>query len=84
MIVLSGQDHGPTRSANAVGDEGAIKPHSLFRQPINVGRFVPIAAVRTDRLIGVVIGHDEQNVGAGVGSGADRCGGEETADEKQK
>ena len=59
---------GAARAAQRIDHQAAVKPHALVRQPVNVRRLdqMPRFAVGADRLPGVVVRHDEQNVGTVV------------------
>ena len=61
---LGGQNHRPGRPADRVRHKAAVQPHSLFRQPVDVRRFVDFAPIGADCLIAVVVRHDEQDVRA--------------------
>ena len=69
--IAACQHRRPTRRAQRVRAEGVLEPHTLVGKPVHVGCLedrVPRAA-HLLRLL--VVGHDEQNVGARViGSGA--------------
>jgi len=72
--MASGEAAGEERRSawctDRILDEEAIESHAFFGQAINRRRGVDPGAVRSpvraDRLPGVVVAHDEQNVGPGV------------------
>ena len=68
VAVLAGENARPARSANRIGDIAAVKPHPLGRNPVDVRRFVAIGAIGADRLVGMIIAHDEQDVRPIIGS----------------
>ena len=63
MAVLAGQDHGPARSANRVRHQSPVEPHPLSGDPIQVGRVVDHRAVCAERLIGMIVRENEEDVG---------------------
>ena len=78
--VCAGQHGGPARRADGVRDEGVPEEHSLPGEAVEVRGLVDARAVGGDRVSGVVVRHDEDDVGAegGRGRGADgeKGGGE--------
>lgn len=64
MAMLSGQNSRPRRGTNGISDTGIGKQHAHFGNPIDVGSFDQVIAVGRNRLIGMIIGHDENDVGA--------------------
>ena len=66
----AGEKGRPAWCADRILDEEAVESHAFFGQAINRRRRVHPGAVRSpvraDRLPGVVVAHDEQNVGPGV------------------
>ena len=69
VAVLAGQDRGAARRADRVNAEDPVKPHPVACQPVEVGRLVDLTAVRANGVRGVVVGHNEENIGA-LGGGA--------------
>lgn|GEM_PF-1847894 len=68
VVEGAGEYGRPTRSADRVGTETRVEPHSLGRHPIEVGRVVDGRAVGglavgRDRMGGVIVAHDEQQIG---------------------
>lgn len=64
MVVRSSQDRGPRRCADRVGDIAVVEHHTLHGEPIYVGRVIDARAVGTDGLGRMVVGKDEDDVGA--------------------
>ena len=62
--VLAGEDRGAARRADRVGGEDARQQRALARQPIEVRRLVDARPVGADRVRRVIVGHDEDDVGA--------------------
>jgi hypothetical protein len=66
MSIGSGQNTGPTRKTQGVGVEYSVQTHPLSRNAVDVGRKLAIAAaVATDRVAGMVIGNNKNNIGSG-------------------
>ena len=66
MGVLTGYDGGSTGSANGIRTEGVLEQHALLGQAIDGGRGIQLGQTTTvgpDSLRGMVIRHDEQDVG---------------------
>ena len=64
--VFAGPDNGPTGRADGVGDEGVGKAHAFAGETVEVGRwgdFCEASAVCADGVGGVVVRHDEEDVG---------------------
>lgn len=74
VTVLTGEDGGAGGGADGVGHEAVGEAGSLGGKAVDVGCAVDAAAVGGDGVGGVVVGHDEQDVGAGGGLGQ-RVGG---------
>ena len=69
VAVLSGLNDGSTGSTNAVGAKAVLKQHALFRQFVDVWRWIDLfvdAVVCTNCVGSVVIGKDENDVGSFV------------------
>ena len=66
MAVLAGEHRGAAGPADRVGHEAAVEPHPLPGQPVDVRRLDQPArvAVGADGLVGMVVGEDEDDVGA--------------------
>ena len=58
MAVLPRQDGRPARCADGVRAETISQPQAVRRNPVNVRRPGNGAAVRADRMGGMVVGHD--------------------------
>ena len=69
MAVLSSEDGGPARGAYPVGAKAVVEPHASPSDPVDVRGLVEAAPIAADGLRGVVVGHDEDNVGRGRGEG---------------
>ncbi len=64
--VLAGLNDGSHRPTDRVGDHAAVKTHALVGELVEVGRadgILEVAVVGADRLVGVVICKDEDDVG---------------------
>ena len=73
--VLAGQDRRAARRADRVGHEDVVEPHALAGEAVDVRRRVHPRAVGADRVGGVVVRHDEDDVrtvGGGSRTGQDR------------
>ena len=66
MAVLPGQDCRTARGADGVRAEAIRESHSLFREPVDIRCLVDAAAVRRNCVGGMIVGHDEDDIG--------RCG----------
>ena len=79
--VFAGQDDGAARTADGVGDQGAIEAHAFLGEAVDVRGLVQLTGVTVgaDRLVGMVIGEDEHDVGL-----LGRCGGQEAADQTKE
>ncbi len=62
--VLAGEDGGAAGRADRVGDEGVAEQHALGGQPVDVRRLVDARAVGADGVGRVVVGEDQQDIGA--------------------
>ncbi len=70
VVVLSGHDASTTGGADRVGAERVLEQHAFLGQTIEVRRWVQIGkptSIRTNRLAGVIIRHDEQDIGSIIG-----------------
>jgi len=63
MTVFTGQDDSPAGRADAVGAEAVLESNSLGGDAVDVGRRVDPASVTAHGMRGVVVRHDEQDVG---------------------
>ena len=79
--VFAGQDDGAARTADGIGDQSAIEAHTFLGKAVDVRGLVQLTGVTVgaDRLIGVVIGEDEHDVGL-----LGRSGGQEAADQTEE
>ena len=63
--VLAGPEDGSAGGANGVGDEGVGEAHAVASEAVEVGSggdFCEATAVGADRVGGVVVRHDEEDV----------------------
>ena len=71
MGVLAGKDGGTAWRANGVGNRGIRKEHAHLSNAVNVGGLDEAIAVGRNGLVGMVIGHDKDDVrplgGGGLG-----------------
>ena len=76
--ILAGEDGGAARGADGIHRETPVQTKALATDAIQIRGLVDDAAVRTDGVGGVVVRHDEQDVGPPGGRGglAD-CAGDE-------
>jgi hypothetical protein len=66
MAVLSGKYSGPAGAAYGIGDHAAVEPHPLPGCAVYIrsgSQFCQAAAISTDGLVGMVITHDENDIG---------------------
>ena len=63
VAVFSGEQYCPAGRADGVGDKAVFKQSPLFRQPVDMRRCNQLAAIAADRLLGMVVRHDEEDVG---------------------
>lgn len=68
-VVSSGQDGCATRRADRVGHVAVVEAHAFFGEPVEVRRRVDGGAVAADRFRGMVVRHNEQDVGRGYRRG---------------
>lgn len=64
MAVFSSQQHRPARRANGIRAKTPVEAHTLVGDAIEIRRVIDAAAVAAQRLERVVVGHDEEDVGA--------------------
>ena len=67
MGMLSGKDDGATGGADGVRDKALFESDALLANAINVGcrrHACQPAPVGTDGVAGVIVGHDEEDIGA--------------------
>ena len=85
MAVFAGHHRRAARPADGIGNQAAVEPHPLARDPVEVRRLNELAriVVGTDRLIRVVIGEDEDDVRSlGLGGPRQRATSRQNAGEK--
>ena len=63
MVVGLGEDRRPARGTDRIRAEARIEAHAAVGEPIEVWRRVDLRAVGRDRMSGMVIAHDEDDVG---------------------
>ena len=73
MAIFAGEDGRAAGGTERVGAEAVFKPNALAGDPVDVRGGVDRAAVATDRVRGVVVGHDEDDVWT-FGGGLGFCG----------
>ena len=66
MVVGTSQDRGSTRCADGVCTEAVVETHPVLRYSVKIGRLIDAAAVAAHGMRGVVVGHDEQDVGPAI------------------
>lgn len=66
MGVLTSQQSRAARCANRVGNKRLGKPSTTLRKAINVGCLIYLGSISRNRVLGMVIGEDEQNIGLSV------------------
>lgn len=66
VAVLTRQHGGPAGRADGIAAETPVEDHTLGSDAVDVGGLVDDRAVRADRLHGVVVGEDENDVGSGT------------------
>ena len=69
VVVLSGQDAGPGRRADRVGAEGVGEEGALLGKAVDRrgrGDFGKATVVGGNPMCGMIIGHDEKDVGLGL------------------
>lgn len=64
MAVLAREDDRAAGTADGVRAEGIVEEHPFRGEPIEVRGLDQVAAVGADRVVGVVIAHDEHDIGA--------------------
>ena len=62
--MFAREDDGPAGCADRIGHEGPVEDHALLGKPVDIGCFVPVRSIGGDRLVGMIIGEDEQYVGS--------------------
>ena len=63
VAVLAGEDRGAAGRADGVGAEAVGEAHAAVGDAVDVRRLVDAAAVGGDGVGGVIVGHDEEDVG---------------------
>ena len=64
VAVLARENGGPAGAADRVANEGTIETHAGVGNTVDVRCLVDLGTVGADRLIGVIIGEDEDEVRA--------------------
>jgi hypothetical protein len=67
VAVLPREDDGPAGCADPVCAEAIIEAAAFAGDPVDSRRPVKTAPITADRLGGMVIGHDEEDIGASNG-----------------
>jgi hypothetical protein len=65
--MLPGDQGGPHRTTDGIVDKIPIEEHTLFRQPVNIGRGDELFVISADRVGVMVIAHDINNIGPLLG-----------------
>src|SRR5262249_5025749 len=84
MAVFARLNDGATRPADRIRYKRPIEPHPFLRDSVDIRRFVAAAVVSTDRLIGVIIGKDEEDIRAIIGSQGNRIESNKGGADKKK
>lgn len=63
MVVGAREDGGAAGRADGVGHVAVIEFHALVVESVDVGGVVDVGLVGADGFGGVVVGHDEEDVG---------------------
>ena len=63
VAILAGKNGRPAWRADRVGHETVRETHAVMGNAVEVWRLVDLAAVATQGMGGVVVGHDVENVG---------------------
>src|SRR6185369_6840275 len=79
--VFSGENARAAWGADGVDGKTAVEAHAVPGQSVEVRRLVDFAAVGADGVRGVVVGHDEDNVGPRRSCICGDCGWQGPADE---
>ena len=79
--VEPGHDDAAAGGADGVGDEAVGKAHAAGGEAIDVGGLIDLAAVGADGVGGVVVRHDEEDVGSAGGRLGGKGGGGEQGEE---
>ena len=64
MGVFSSQDSGARRSADGIGYTGICKQHTHPGYPVNVRCLDKFPVISRNGLVGMIIGHDEDDIGS--------------------
>jgi hypothetical protein len=65
VAVLAGEETHATWRADGILDDGVVEPHALGGQAVEIRRFDVGMILMAKTLGAVLVGDDEQNVGAG-------------------
>ena len=63
MGMFSGKYSGPGGCTDRIGNAGISEQHALLGQTINIWGLDQMITISTNGLIGMIIGHDKQEVG---------------------
>lgn len=63
MRILPREQCRAAGSADRVGNKAVREPRTCFGETIQMRRLVHFRAIRRDRMLGMVVGEDEDNVG---------------------
>src|SRR5262245_41126348 len=84
MAVFARLNDRATRPADRVRHKRPIEPHPFLRNAVDIRRFVAAAVVCTDRLIGVIVRENEEDVRAVIGSRGNRTESNKGGADKKK
>ena len=63
MRVEPGENDAAARRADGIGDETVGEERAALGDAVDVGRLVDLAPIGADGVGGVIVGHDENDVG---------------------
>ena len=78
VAVFAGLNDGPARSANAVRHIASVEQHSFLRDPIHIRSRHSRGIVGTEGLLAVIVGENEDDVGAVLAKGHSSQGEKES------
>ena len=81
--VLAGENGGPAGCTDGIGHCGIRKEHAHLGDTVNIGSFDEAIAVGRNRLVGMVIRHDKDDVGTAWVRAGGRLSPGLTADQKK-
>jgi hypothetical protein len=63
MGVLTGENNGPRRGADGISDKAVGEADTFLCDPVDVGSSVDLGSIGGDRVRGVIVREDKDNVG---------------------